>query len=71
MTRPAPRDRSALHYPVELVIASSVSEIPTGPAWAWAYQPKWDGWRVLARVRDGRVQLHTLAGKPLASQLRG
>ncbi|WP_176985137.1 hypothetical protein [Asanoa ishikariensis] len=44
----------------------STSTLPVGPA--WAYQPKWDGWRCLASVREGRVQLQTRNGKPIGGQ---
>jgi ATP-dependent DNA ligase len=46
--------------------AASTRELPT--AAAWAYEPKWDGWRCLAWIRDGRVQLQTRNGKPIGGQ---
>ncbi|MEV4539298.1 ATP-dependent DNA ligase [Asanoa sp. NPDC049518] len=46
--------------------AASTHELPV--AAAWAYEPKWDGWRCLAWVRDGRVQLQTRNGKPIGGQ---
>ena len=44
--------------------ASLAEELPEGPS--WQYEPKWDGFRCLAR-RDGEaVELISKSGKPLA-----
>jgi len=49
--------------PVEPMLASAVDRLPRG---ALAYEPKWDGWRVLLfRTADG-VYLQSRTGKPLA-----
>ncbi|GIF69332.1 ATP-dependent DNA ligase [Asanoa ishikariensis] len=46
--------------------AATTRELPV--AAAWAYEPKWDGWRCLAWIRPGRVQLQTRSGKPIGVQ---
>lgn len=43
--------------------AKPADQIPVGEA--WQYEPKWDGFRCLAFVDDGDVQLQSKAGKPL------
>jgi ATP-dependent DNA ligase len=49
--------------PVQPMLASAVDRLPRG---ALAYEPKWDGWRVLLfRTPDG-VYLQSRTGKPLA-----
>ena len=49
--------------PVTPMLAASVDRLPVG---ANAYEPKWDGWRVLVfRDADG-VYLQSRTGKPLA-----
>ncbi|MDG4825599.1 ATP-dependent DNA ligase [Asanoa sp. WMMD1127] len=62
----AERDRASLRYPLAPMVATSVPELPVGPG--WAYEPKWDGWRQVAWVRDGRVQLQTRNGHPIGLQ---
>lgn len=43
--------------------AQHADELPVGPL--WQYEPKWDGFRALAR-RDGpRIELQSKAGRPL------
>ncbi len=37
------------------MLATRGSEVPTGPG--WMHEVKWDGMRVLAEVRDGRLRL--------------
>jgi ATP-dependent DNA ligase len=32
----------------------------------WVFEPKWDGWRCLAGVEDGRVELRSRRGVDLA-----
>jgi ATP-dependent DNA ligase len=44
--------------------ALSADGLPTGPQ--WQYEPKWDGFRCLAAVRAGAVELKSKSGKPLA-----
>ena len=49
--------------PVQPMLASAVDRLPRG---ALAYEPKWDGWRLLLfRTADG-VYLQSRTGKPLA-----
>jgi ATP-dependent DNA ligase len=49
--------------PVPPMLASAVDRLPVG---SYAYEPKWDGWRVLVfRTADG-VFLQSRTGKPLA-----
>lgn len=49
--------------PFALMEAKSVENIPDGPQ--WLYEPKWDGFRVLA-FRDGEmVALQSKSGQPL------
>jgi ATP-dependent DNA ligase len=40
------------------------AELPEGPG--WQYEPKWDGFRCLARRDGGEVTLTSKSGKPLA-----
>ncbi|GAA5166985.1 DNA ligase [Ornithinimicrobium tianjinense] len=40
---------------------------PTGPA--WAHEIKWDGIRLLAEVRDGRLRMLTRSGRDIAVAL--
>ena len=44
--------------------ASLAEELPEGPS--WQYEPKWDGFRCLARRDGGEVELISKSGKPLA-----
>ncbi|MEV0715112.1 ATP-dependent DNA ligase [Asanoa sp. NPDC050611] len=60
------RDRANLRYPLAPMVAGAVRELPVGPG--WAYEPKWDGWRQLAWVRAGRVQLQTRNGHAIGLQ---
>jgi ATP-dependent DNA ligase len=48
------------------MVATPVRELPVGPG--WAYEPKWDGWRQLAWIRENRVQLQTRNGRPIGLQ---
>lgn len=43
--------------------AQSVEELPKGKA--WVYEPKWDGFRCLARKKGEQVSLISKSGKPL------
>jgi ATP-dependent DNA ligase len=43
--------------------ALAASELPTGPE--WQYEPKWDGFRCLAKKDDGKVELQSKSGQPL------
>jgi bifunctional non-homologous end joining protein LigD len=39
--------------------------LPTGPN--WLYEVKWDGWRVLADVEDGRLRLSSRSGRDVTA----
>lgn len=52
-----------LKPPLEPQLALSRKEIPEGDE--WAYEPKFDGFRVLAFVDGGDVYLQSRTGKPL------
>src|SRR5262249_9647133 len=39
------------------MLASLGSSLPTGPG--WTYEPKWDGYRVIAYVRENEVELRS------------
>jgi ATP-dependent DNA ligase len=43
--------------------AEAVEELPSGAG--WQYEPKYDGFRCLAHLRDGRVHLQSRNAKPL------
>ena len=43
--------------------SEAVDELPAGPG--WQYEPKYDGFRCLAHLRDGRVHLQSKNQKPL------
>jgi ATP-dependent DNA ligase len=47
--------------PMEALLAA---ELPEGPG--WQFEPKWDGFRCLARRDDAEVTLTSKSGKPLA-----
>src|SRR6185437_12228109 len=55
---PKPRSVPA---PMEALLAA---ELPEGDG--WQYEPKWDGFRCLARRDDDEVTLTSKSGKPLA-----
>lgn len=44
--------------------ALTAEEVPTGPG--WQYEPKWDGFRCLARRNGARIELTSKSGQPLA-----
>ena len=48
---------------VEPMEARLAGDLPVGDA--WQYEPKWDGFRCLAYVRDGEVRLFSKSGKGL------
>lgn len=45
------------------MLARLTRELPVG---AWSYEPKWDGFRCVASVAEGKVRLHSRHGRPLA-----
>src|SRR5690349_12282686 len=47
-------------FPMEALL---VGELPEGKE--WRYEPKWDGFRCLARKRDSTVTLMSKSGRPL------
>jgi ATP-dependent DNA ligase len=52
-----------LSSPVPPQLARSRSALPDGEG--WAYEPKWDGFRAIAFVDGGEVELQSRNGKPL------
>lgn len=58
-----------LRPPIEPMHAAAVTQLPAPHACAGgcAYEPKWDGWRILAFVQNDRVYLQSRSGKPLSS----
>ncbi len=66
MTRARTRTRIAQEHPVRLagpMEARAANEIP--PEAGWRYEPKWDGFRCLARKHGRVVQLTAKSGKQL------
>ena len=53
-----------LKPPYEPMEAQSVDEIPLGDE--WQYEPKWDGFRCLVFREQGRIELQSKSGQPLA-----
>ncbi|NUT00074.1 MAG: ATP-dependent DNA ligase [Sphingomonas sp.] len=53
-----PRDPAPI--PMEALLAA---ELPEGPG--WQYEPKWDGFRCIARREGDRVEMISRSGKPL------
>jgi ATP-dependent DNA ligase len=53
--------KPAPNAPMEALLAD---ELPDGPG--WQYEPKWDGFRCLARRDGAKVELISKSGKPLA-----
>src|SRR4051812_47225017 len=41
---------------------ATTGAMPSGDG-AWAYEPKFDGWRVLVSIREGRVEARTRRGR--------
>lgn len=56
-----------MEFPVEPAVASSAVELPTG---SYAFEPKYDGWRLCAHGGRPRAwaRLHTRAGTDVASR---
>jgi ATP-dependent DNA ligase len=52
-----------LNPPVPPQLARSRARVPEGDG--WAYEPKWDGFRCVAFVEDGRAYLQSRNGKDL------
>jgi ATP-dependent DNA ligase len=52
-----------LQPPVLPQLARSRESLPEGDG--WAYEPKWDGFRCIAFVDDGEVELQSRNGKTL------
>ncbi|HRA47198.1 MAG TPA: DNA ligase D [Thermomicrobiales bacterium] len=63
-TAPAPRTAGAVKHPMGSMetpqLATLVTTVPVGSDW-W-FEPKLDGYRLLARIDDGHVQLLTRNG---------
>jgi bifunctional non-homologous end joining protein LigD len=51
---PVPRGPARRYQPM---LASLAAELPVGPG--WFFEPKWDGYRVLAYLREGEVELRS------------
>ncbi len=47
------------------MLARAAEQLPVG---AWTYEPKWDGFRCLAVVEDGRAQLRSRQHRPLTDR---
>jgi ATP-dependent DNA ligase len=54
-------ERALITAPMEALLAT---ELPDGES--WQYEPKWDGFRCLARRQSDEVTLTSKSGKPLA-----
>ncbi len=52
-----------LKPPVQPQLAKGAKELPTGDG--WLYEPKWDGFRVIAFVDGDDVYLQSRGSKPL------
>jgi ATP-dependent DNA ligase len=52
--------------PIEPMFAASVDTLPRSCSGGCAYEPKWDGWRVILFAARGRTFLQSRTGKPLA-----
>jgi bifunctional non-homologous end joining protein LigD len=50
------------------MLATAAERLPPDAA-AWAAEPKWDGFRTIARVAGGQVQLHSRRGLDMATWL--
>ncbi|MEU1726192.1 hypothetical protein [Nonomuraea sp. NPDC005692] len=60
------RARSPVRAPIQPMLAKAMDHIPSGPAGAWAYEPKLDGFRGIVLVDGDRgVQLHSRRGARL------
>jgi bifunctional non-homologous end joining protein LigD len=49
-------------------LATLATTPPTGPG--WSFEPKWDGYRILARIDAGQVKLFTRNGQDWSARLR-
>lgn len=47
------------------MLATLAERVPTGPE--WVHEVKWDGMRVLADVRAGRVTLYARSGNDVTA----
>ncbi len=48
------------------MLASAAQTLPDGPG--WLFEPKWDGYRVLAYLHGGRVELRSRSGGDLSAR---
>jgi bifunctional non-homologous end joining protein LigD len=53
---------------LEPQLATTASTLPS--AHRWALEPKWDGYRILARIEKGQVKLFTRKGHDWTSKMR-
>jgi bifunctional non-homologous end joining protein LigD len=51
------------------MLATSTDVLPSGAG--WAFEPKWDGYRALVRVRDGQATLQSRHGNDLTTRFPG
>lgn len=56
---------AGVEYPVRPMIAVTAQELPTSSSAGWAYEPKMDGFRLLAHRGTKRVALHSRQQRPL------
>lgn len=54
-----------LSPPIKPQLARSARSLPDDPPGAWAYEPKWDGFRALAFADGGELELQSRNGRPL------
>lgn len=47
------------------MLATPTAAVPTGDA--WVHEIKWDGWRVITHIEDGRVRLLSRSGRDITS----
>lgn len=45
------------------MLLTSSTTVPVGPD--WTYELKWDGYRAIATIRDGRLHLRSRHGTPM------
>jgi ATP-dependent DNA ligase len=51
-----------LQPPIKPMLAKSQPEIPTG---SYIYDPKWDGFRTIAYIEDGQVELRSRSDRAM------
>jgi bifunctional non-homologous end joining protein LigD len=61
--------RATLPARLEPQLATLASDPPTGPD--WVHEIKWDGYRALCRIEDGRARLFSRSGKDWTREMAG